>query len=193
MLFFFILLLFSIYLFVCFLPFSPCHVYFSFGCATHHTSIPQRNACLSFHTTRCSQRTVNRHCCRNIATTFWQHCCNTTTNTFYTSAECACIVATTTTTNNTTNNNNTEMGIQAKMPQAEGGYVSLQNAATASPLSVYNSTTEPSAHHKSVFDSMKRAFGHAIAGGTSGSHDGESLVNGTSGGGKGSPIIASAR
>lgn len=46
------------------------------------------------------------------------------------------------------------------MPQAEGGYVSLNNG----PNSVYNTTTEP-AGPKSVFESVKRVIGQAIGNG----------------------------
>jgi len=46
------------------------------------------------------------------------------------------------------------------MPQAEGGYVSLDNGPNNT---VYNATTEPTGPH-SVIETLKRAIGHAMGG-----------------------------
>lgn len=47
---------------------------------------------------------------------------------------------------------------KSKMPQSDGGYVSL----TGGPQSVYNSTTEPQSASKSVMETVKRVIGTAI-------------------------------
>lgn len=67
------------------------------------------------------------------------------------------------------------------MPQAEGGYVSLNNG----PNSVYNTTTEPATGPKSVFESVKRVIGQAIGNGLE--DDGLLIAKGTQ------PFIISAR
>ncbi|XP_055690693.1 protein NDRG3 isoform X2 [Lutzomyia longipalpis] len=60
------------------------------------------------------------------------------------------------------------------MPQAEGGYVSLENG----PRSVYNATTEPTSGAQSMIESVKRAIGQAI--GSSGQQDAPLLNSKTS-------------
>lgn len=66
------------------------------------------------------------------------------------------------------------------MPQAEGGYVSLNNG----PNSVYNTTTEPTGP-KSVFESVKRVIGQAMGNGLE--DDGFLISKGSQ------PFIISAR
>lgn len=70
-----------------------------------------------------------------------------------------------------------------KMPQSDGGYVSLTGGG---PHSVYNSTTEPQSASKSVMETVKRVIGTAI-----GAQDKHSLLERDSTGMQ--PYIISSR
>lgn len=61
------------------------------------------------------------------------------------------------------------------MPQAEGGYVSLEGTgANNNGQSIYQSTTEPTGP-VSVFESVKRAIGQVV--GANNAHDSDDLLN----------------
>lgn len=61
------------------------------------------------------------------------------------------------------------------MPQAEGGYMSLEGSgANNNGQSIYQSTTEPTGP-VSVFESVKRAIGQVV--GTNNGQDSDDLLN----------------
>lgn len=61
------------------------------------------------------------------------------------------------------------------MPQAEGGYISLEgSSANSNGQSIYQSTTEPTGP-VSVFESVKRAIGQVV--GTNNGQDSDDLLN----------------
>lgn len=75
------------------------------------------------------------------------------------------------------------------MPQAEGGYISLEGSgANNNGQSIYQSTTEPTGP-VSVFESVKRAIGQVVGTNTN-DQDSDDLLN-NSGGRQ--PVIIGSR